>query len=183
MYSRCVLLNASCSNIDAPATASRLEPVPVSVHYVLPQKSSPVLTLRCLHLLSAGPLGVRQHFHIVLLKNVGLFTVLAPPASPSRQFVQPLTRLKRPIETPLDEIWTCQSVTPKHTPAEGHCNPSNVSQLLYFCMCQVISVFITTVTVCLQDILYCCLSVRRLLVHICVCGSGGSKITPSSSFV
>lgn len=66
-------------------------------------------------LLSAGLLRVRQYFHIVLLNTMWPYLLLSPQTAIAylqRQFAQPLTGLKRPIEAPLDEIWSCQRVCP-----------------------------------------------------------------------
>ena len=74
---------------------------------------SPVLPLIYLPLLPAGLLRVRQYYHIVLLNTMWaslLLSLQTAIAYLQRQFAKAPTRLKRPIEAPLDEIWSCQRV-------------------------------------------------------------------------
>lgn len=79
---------------------------------------NPVLPLIYPPLLSAGLLRVRQYFHIVLLNTMWPYLLPSPQTAIAylqQQFAQPLTGLKRRIEAPLDEIWSCQRVPPQAT--------------------------------------------------------------------
>lgn len=72
---------------------------------------SPVFPLIYPSLLSAGLLSVRQYFHIVLLNTMWPYLLPSPQTAIAylqQQFAQRLSGLKRPIEAPLDEIWSCQ---------------------------------------------------------------------------
>lgn len=127
---------------------------------------SPVLPLIYLPLLSAGLLRVRQYFHIVLLNTMWAYLLLSPQTAIAylqRQFAQPLAGLKRPIEAPLDEIWSCQRVWP----------PNRGTQLAAECVCVLDkwpNVILSNVLYCLS-IHECCVKLEKCVLYLqgCVC--------------
>lgn len=130
---------------------------------------SPVLPLIYPPLLSAGLLRVRQYFHIVLLNTMWPYLLLSPQTAIAylqQQFAQPLTGLKRPIEAPLDEIWSCQRVTPPHATVRSDKWPNVILSNVLYCLCVVSGYKCVFVPVCasLHVLLY------QFTILLSVCG-------------
>ncbi len=150
---------------------------------------SPVLPLIYPPLLSAGLLRVRQYFHIVLLNTMWPYLLLSPQTAIAylqQQFAQPLTGVKRPIEAPLDEIWSCQRVPPPQATMRVCVSDkwwnvilSNVLYCLSFHECVVSGykcVFVPVCAfVCVTDMSYSTnllcyfLSVECVYAHVALC--------------